>query len=225
MTSKRLVSFDTIAEGHPFFLDPDVCPDWPDRFQNKHPLKLEIGFGNGNFLIEKAIQDPGCSFIGMDFYHKGIRKVITRLDRLKIENVRVVYGDAREKFPLIFQDGELSEIYINFPDPWPKKRHFKRRLIKPPFVELLSRKLAPEGTLRVATDYEPYAVEILDFIEADPGLTNNNSEGGFSAERDDCPKTKYEKTFLNAGKRIFYLDFKKVSDYMVKTPSEPASVM
>ena len=225
MSSKPLVSFDTIAEGHPYFLDPDGYPDWPDLFQNKHPLKLEIGFGNGNFLIEKAIQNPDDSFIGMDFYHKGIRKVITRLDRLKIENVRVVYGDAREKFPLVFRDGELSEIYINFPDPWPKKRHLKRRLIKPPFVELLSRKLAPEGTLRVATDYEPYAVEILDFIDADPGLSNKNREGGFSMERDDCPKTKYEKTFLSAGKKIFYLDFKKVSDYMLKTLSEPASVM
>jgi len=225
MTSKPLISFDTIASGHVYFLDPEEYPDWPDRFQNNHSLKLEIGFGNGNFLIEKAIQHPEDNFIGMDFYHKGIRKIITRLDRLKIENVRVVYGDAREKFPMIFQDGELSEIYINFPDPWPKKRHFKRRLIKPPFVELLSRKLAAEGTLRVATDYEPYAVEIIDFIEADPHLSNKNMEGGFSAERTDCPKTKYEKTFLNAGKKIYYLDFKKVSDYMLKTPSEPASAV
>lgn len=225
MTSKSLISFDTIASGHPCFLDPDGYPDWPARFQNNHSLKLEIGFGNGNFLIEKAIQNPEDNFIGMDFYHKGIRKVITRLDRLKIENIRIVYGDAREKFPMIFQDGELSEIYINFPDPWPKKRHFKRRLIKPPFVELLSRKLAPEGTLRVATDYEPYAVEIMDFIEADPGLSNKNFAGGFSADRADCPKTKYEKTFLSAGKKIFYLDFKRVSDYILKTPSEPASAM
>ena len=225
MTSRSLISFDTIASGHPYFLDSEDYPDWSDHFQNNKALNLEIGFGSGNFLIEKAIQDPGGNFIGMDFYHKGIRKVITRLDRLKIENVRIIYGDAREKFPLAFKDGELAEIFINFPDPWPKKRHLKRRLIKPPFVEQLSRKLTPEGVLRVATDYEPYAVEILDFIEADPNLSNKNIEGGFSAERTDCPKTKYEKTFLNAGKKIFYLDFKKVSDYMLKTPSQPASAI
>ena len=111
------------------------------------------------------------------------------------------------------------------PDDLNFGRVVKRRLIKPPFVELLSRKLAPEGILRLATDYEPYAAEILDFMEADPGLSNKNPGGGFSMQRDDCPKTKYEKTFLNAGKRIFYLDFKKVSDYMVKTPSEPVSAM
>ena len=78
--AKRLIPFDKIANEHPCFLDPEEQPDWKGLFQNEHPLKLEIGFGNGNFLIDMAIREPQSNFIGLDFYRKGIRKVITRMD-------------------------------------------------------------------------------------------------------------------------------------------------
>jgi tRNA (guanine-N7-)-methyltransferase len=211
--AKRLIPFDTIANEHPCFLDPEEQPDWRSLFQNDNPLKLEIGFGNGNFLIDMAIRDPHSNFIGMDYYRKGIRKVITRMDRLHLKNIRVVYGDASEKTSILFEEGDLNEVFINFPDPWPKKRHHKRRLIKPQFVENLAGKLAPQGKVRIATDFEAYAQEILKVMRADTRFNNPHEDLGFLHERDDVPKTKYEKAFLAAGKKIYYFEFSKEQDY------------
>jgi tRNA (guanine-N7-)-methyltransferase len=210
--AKRLIPFDKIANEHPCFLDPEERPDWDGLFQNGHPLKLEIGFGNGNFLIDMAIREPKSNFIGMDFYHKGIRKVITRMDRLHLKNIRVAYGDASQKIPILFEEGELSEVFINFPDPWPKKRHHKRRLIKPDFVETLAGKLAPQGKIRIATDFTSYAQEILEVMQADAQLSNPHENRGYLHERNDIPKTKYEKAFLDAGKKIYYFEFSKEQD-------------
>ena len=211
--AKKLIPFDTIVNGHPGFLDPEERPDWPAVFGNGHPIKLEIGFGNGSFLIDIAIQEPQINFVGMDFYHKGIRKVITRMDRLHLKNIRVVYGNATEKIPFLFEEGELSEVFINFPDPWPKKRHHKRRLIQPEFAETLASKLEPGGRIRIATDFESYALEILEVLEAHPGFTNAHQDLKFLHERGGIPKTKYEKNFLNAGKKIFYFEFLKEPDH------------
>ena len=99
MSLKNLISFGEIAESNPNFIDIDYEPDWKAVFGNTNPLNLEIGFGVGNFLIEMAIREPDENFIGMDFYHKGIRKVITRIDRYQVPNIRIVYGDAKEKLP------------------------------------------------------------------------------------------------------------------------------
>ena len=209
MSLKNLISFDEIAENNPNFLDIDYEPDWEAVFDNTNPLNLEIGFGVGNFLIEMAIREPDENFIGMDFYHKGIRKVITRIDRYQVPNIRIVYGDAKEKLPILFNEAELSRIYINFPDPWPKKRHHKRRLIKPTFIKNLAAKLKPGGEVHIATDYEPYAIEILEFFEAELLLTNKSGHRTFLTQKKGVPQTKYEKKFINSGEKIFYLEFVK----------------
>jgi len=213
--SKNLIPFEKIAKEHPCFLDPEERPDWPGLFENDNPLKLEIGFGNGTFLLDMAIREPQSNFIGMDFYHKGIRKVITRADRLHLKNIRVAYGSANEKIPILFEDGELSEVFINFPDPWPKKRHHKRRLIKPQFVDTLAGKMTPGGKVRIATDFETYALEILEVMNADARFSNSYEDQGFLHERSDIPKTKYEKSFLNAGKKIYYFDFSREQDHVL----------
>ncbi|MBI4388595.1 MAG: tRNA (guanosine(46)-N7)-methyltransferase TrmB [Nitrospinae bacterium] len=209
MSSKPLISFETLAEGHPYFFDTEEPPDWNAEFGNHRPVHLEIGFGTGNFLLEMAIREPDYNFVGMDFYHKGIRRVITRVDKLLIKNIRIVYGDAREKVPVLFKDGQLGAVFINFPDPWPKKRHGKRRLIKPQFVRTLSEKLVPGGVVRVATDDEPYAMEMLSYFEGEPTLKNKIAPMAFAPTREDTPRTKYEKHFINAGEKIYYLDFIK----------------
>jgi tRNA (guanine-N7-)-methyltransferase len=209
MSFKNLISFDEIAESNPNFLDIDYEPDWKTVFGNTNPLNLEVGFGVGNFLIEMAIREPDENFIGIDFYHKGIRKVITRIDRYQVPNIRIVYGDAKEKLPILFTEAELSRTYINFPDPWPKKRHHKRRLIKPAFIENLAAKLKVGGEIHIATDYEPYAIEILEFFEAEPLLTNKSGYRAFLAQKEGTPQTKYEKKFINSGEKIFYLEFVK----------------
>ena len=164
----------------------------------------------GNFLIEMAAKEPASNFIGIDFYHKGIRKLMTRIKKLQLENIRVVYGDIRSKIPILFKDMELNTIYINFPDPWPKKRHIKRRLIKPEFIKQLAQKLNFEGITYLATDSENYAHEMLEYFNAETLFQNLNSQQGFLKERSNLPKTKYEKNFINKGEKIFYLEYMRL---------------
>jgi len=209
MSFKNLISFEEIAENSSNFLDIDTRPDWEELFGNRNPLNLEVGFGVGNFIIEMGIREPNENFIGIDFYHKGIRKVITRIAKYEICNARIVYGDAKEKIPLLFAPEELNRVYINFPDPWPKKRHHKRRLIKPNFIKILAEKLKCSGEIHIATDHEAYAMEILDFFEKDQLLKNINGLGTFLFQKEGIPKSKYEKRFISAGERIFYLEYKK----------------
>jgi tRNA (guanine-N7-)-methyltransferase len=204
-----LISFAEIEED-PYFLDVEKWPDWQTQFGNDFPLKLEVGFGMGSFLIEMSAQEPKSNFIGMDFYHKGIRKLMTRLKKLQLENIRMAYGDVRSKIPLLFKDGELQTVYINFPDPWPKKRHIKRRLIKPDFVKLIAQKMTFEGQIHLATDSEPYAIEILEYFNSEPLFQNQDPESGFLNSRVDFPKTKYEKNFINAGHKIYYLEYSRL---------------
>ena len=209
MSFKNLISFEEIAEKSSNFLDVETRPNWESLFGNRNPLNLEIGFGVGNFLIEMGIRSPNENLIGIDFYHKGIRKVITRIDKHEVYNARIIYGDAKNKIPLLFNPEEVSRIYINFPDPWPKKRHHKRRLIKPDFIKVLAEKLKPNGEIHIATDHEAYAKEILDFFENEQALKNKNGIGTFLFQKEGIPKSKYEKKFICAGERIFYLEFQK----------------
>ena len=212
------------AAEDPCFLDVDEYPEWQSQFGNNQPIKLEIGFGMGDFLIEMATREPHSNFVGIDFSQNGIRKIMARIKNLQLNNIRVVYGDVREKIPLLFENGELDTVYINFPDPWPRKRHFKRRLIKPALVKLIARKLAPAGHVYLATDSEPYALEILEYFNAEPLLQNVNPESGFLADRDHLPKTKYEKSFIYAGDKIHYLEYSRlVDDGQVEKPTEKAA--
>ena len=208
----------------PCFLDADQCLDWQSQFGNNHPLKLEIGFGMGDFLIAMALRESQSNFVGIDFSQNGIQKLLAQIQARKLKNIRVVYGDVREKIPLLFQDGELDTVYINFPDPWPRKRHFKRRLIKPAVVKLVAIKLAPAGNIYLATDSEPYALEMLEYLNAEPLLQNMNRESDCFAERDHLPKTKYEKSFIYAGDKIHYLEYSRlVDDGQVEKPTEKAA--
>jgi tRNA (guanine-N7-)-methyltransferase len=208
MAAKALISFNEIASSHPLFSNLDIAPDWDQIFSNNYPMKLEIGFGNGSFIIDMAMREPRTNFIGLDMYHKGIRKTITRAEKRLIENIHIVYGDARNRTQSAFQNETLEAIYINFPDPWPKKRHIKRRLITASFVETLSNKLVSSGELRIATDCETYARDMLTFLE-NSSLENKAGSFKFSECRENIPQTKYEKNYLEQGKKIFYLDYIK----------------
>ena len=197
----------TFVVEDPYFLDIEEHPDWQNQFGNSHPIKLEIGFGMGDFLIEMATREPQSNFVGIDFSQDGIRKLLARIKDLHLNNIRVVYGDVREKIQVLFHDDELDTVYINLPDPWPRKRHFKRRLVKPGLVKLMARKLAPKGHVHLATDSEPYAREILEYFNAEPLLQNKNQQSSIMESRNYLPKTKYEKSFIYAGDKIHYLEY------------------
>ena len=212
-----------VVEDH-FFLDVKENPDWQSQFGNSHPLKLEIGFGMGDFLISMAKREPNTNFIGIDFSQEGIQKLLQRIRSSQLKNIRVVFGDVREKLPHLFQSEELNSVYINLPDPWPKKRHFKRRLIKPQLVSMIVQKLAPKGRVHLATDSESYAMEILDYINAESSLQNVNEQAGIFHQRKHLPKTKYEKSFLYAGDKIYYLEYLKLIESEEQPKEEEALV-
>ncbi len=208
MAAKALIPFHEIASSHPLFSHLDTAPNWDQIFPNNYPMKLEIGFGNGSFLIDMAMRETRTNFVGLDMYHKGIRKTITRAEKRLIENIHIVYGDARHRTQSIFPDESLELIYINFPDPWPKKRHIKRRLITANFVEVLSNKLISLGELKIATDCETYARDMLTFLE-NSSLKNKAGAFQFADSRENIPQSKYEKNYLKQGKKIYYLDYIK----------------
>ena len=194
----------------PCFLDADARPDWQGQFGNSLPVKLEIGFGMGDFLIEMATREPHSNFIGIDFSQDCIRKLLEQIKNRHLKNIRVVYGDVREKISLLFQDDELDTVYINLPDPWPRKRHFKRRLIKPTLVKLIAKKMAPNGHVYLATDSEPYVREMLEYFNAESLLKNKNQQPGILERRYHLPKSKYEKSFIYAGDKIYYLGYSRL---------------
>jgi tRNA (guanine-N7-)-methyltransferase len=190
----------------PYLLNIETYPDWESIFDNQKPLKLEIGFGMGDFLIEMAIKETHSNFIGIDFTKNGTLNLLNRIKNLQLNNIRVIYGDANNRLPTLFQEEKLESIYINFPDPWPKKRHIKLRLINPHFANLIIQKLAVNGRVYLATDSEQYAQEILQYFNAE-SLCQNMHSSGFLENRDYLPKTKYEKSFIYAGEKTYYLEY------------------
>lgn len=193
----------------PCFLDTQENPDWQRQFGNSNPLKLELGFGTGDFLVAMAGREPAGNFIGIDFSQAGIQKLLGQIQTFQIKNIRVVFGDIREKLPALFKDEEVETIYINLPDPWPKKRHSKRRLVKPELVNQISQKLSPLGKVYLATDSQSYAGEMLEYLNDESSLQNINGEAGIVNDRTHLPKTRYEKSFLYAGDTIHYLEYLK----------------
>ena len=163
---------------------------------DQHNLVIEIGFGDGVVLIESALKNPDKNFIGIEVYDSGLGQCLNEIDKHKIENIRLIYGDAVEVFEQFITKQSVEKINILFPDPWPKKRHHKRRLINKRFLALLSKSLINKGIVNVSTDWEDYAQQIeLTFKES-------NQFKEIKSELRDL-KTKFEKRGIKLGHKIF----------------------
>ncbi len=171
--------------------------DLKSCFDSKqHGVVIEIGFGDGVVLIESAIKNPDKNFIGIEVYDSGLGQCLNEIDKHKIENIRLIYGDAVEVFEQFITKQSVEKINILFPDPWPKKRHHKRRLINKRFLALLSKSLINKGIVNVSTDWEDYAQQIeLTFKES-------NQFKEIKSELRDL-KTKFEKRGIKLGHKIF----------------------
>ena len=146
---------------------------WPALFGGPAlPLVVEIGFGRGEFLTHLAGEAPAQAFVGIEYSEKRVLKLARRLARSELRNVRLLGASAQEATARAIPDASVSCFWINFPDPWPKKRHFKRRLIAPAFARELVRCLRPGGILEVATDHRGYAGWIDEVLNGTPGLEN-----------------------------------------------------
>jgi len=154
-------------------------------------LVLDVGFGRGEFLEALAEKDAGVVFLGLEYSRKRVLKMARRLARSELRNVRLVEAPAQPVFERAIPAASVHRCWINFPDPWPKKRHRRRRLLQPVFVRDVARSLEPEGLLEVATDHPEYAAWIDEVLSAEPALENCR-EVGWSSEVEGRPRTAYE---------------------------------
>jgi tRNA (guanine-N7-)-methyltransferase len=195
-----------------FGLETDRSSFEPEAlFGRRAPLVLEIGFGDGESLATMCATDRESDFIGIEVHRPGIGHLLLRATALELTNLRIIRADAVEVLERYLPDGCLDRAQIFFPDPWPKTRHHKRRLIQPPLAALLARKLEPAGQLHIATDCESYARFILDTLLATPGLENTAPDNGFARRPHHRPATKFERRGNKLGHRVWEMLFAKLA--------------
>jgi len=167
--------------------------DLPELFGNRNPVLLEIGFGNGGALLQMAARHPERNYLGIEVHRPGVGHLLLRLEEQGLANVRVLRQDALELLRHHLADASLDGIYLFFPDPWHKKRHHKRRIVRPEFAQLVARRLKPGGLLHLATDWEDYARHMLEVLDACPALHNQGGPDGFVPRPQDRPQTRFEQ--------------------------------
>lgn len=188
-----------IAEHWQHFVIPTAdAPLHPQTlFPQPGKRVIEIGFGMGDSLLEMARQEPATNFIGIEVHQPGIGKLLHGIAELQLQNLKIICRDATEVFSHCVAPQTVDRIQIFFPDPWPKKKHQKRRIVQPEFMALLRDRLRSGGQIHLATDWEEYAFYMLEVMEGVPGMRNHEGAGKFW-EQPLRPGTKFE----NRGKRL-----------------------
>ncbi len=165
--------------------------DFEKVFGRKAPVILEIGFGMGDATMEIAAQHPQMDYLAVEVYKPGVGSLLRKIQNKQLTNVRIIHHDAIEVLEHMIENGSLAGVHIFFPDPWPKKRHHKRRIIQPRFIQLVTDKLSPGGYIHICTDWQDYAEHILSVLQQEPRL--QNSARGFAPRPAWRPLTKYEQ--------------------------------
>ena len=181
--------------------------DAPGVFGRRAPLVVEIGFGMGQATAAIAAARADNDFLGIEVHEPGVGALLRRIDEQQLTNLRIVKHDAVEVLRDMIAPSTLAAVHVFFPDPWPKKRHWKRRLIQPPVVALLASRLAVGGRLHCATDWQPYAEQMLEVLSAEPLLAN--TADGYATRPDYRPLTKFENRGLALGHGVWDLVFDK----------------
>lgn len=184
--------------------------DWRGVFGRAAPVTCEIGFGDGQSLAAMSQMDPDSDFVGIEVYRPGVGALLLRLEEAGVGNVRVAMTDAVTFIRDCVAPASLACLLVFFPDPWPKKRHHKRRLIQTPFVELAVSRLEPGGVFHCATDWEDYAVWMMEVLSGCGKLVNTAPPGGYVTRPSWRPRTKYERRGEGLGHRTWDLVFKRV---------------
>jgi tRNA (guanine-N7-)-methyltransferase len=180
--------------------------DLDAAFGRRAPRVLEIGFGNGDTLVELAARQPETDFVGVEVHPPGVGHCLLAIEEARLTNVRVVVHDAVEVLGEGLAPASLDEVLLYFPDPWPKKRHHKRRIVQPDFVALVAGRLRRGGKFRMATDWEPYAGWMLEVLGASPDF-RNAAPGGGCVDRPERGATRFERRGRRLGHSVFDLEF------------------
>ena len=179
-------------------------------FLRPGPLILDIGFGNGDTLVDTAERFPEKNFIGIDVHRPGIGRILAQLHERNLQNVRVYYADAVDILKQNIANASIDGVNLFFPDPWPKKRHHKRRLVNPVFADLIGRKLRTGGRFYAATDWEDYALQMLEALNGCTVLKNSACDGKFVQKPFERGITKFERRGIRLGHQIWDLIFEKI---------------
>ena len=200
-----------LTELGPRFVLPYVSQPWDfaRSFGRRAPLVLEVGFGMGDATATIARAQPDTDFLGVEVHTPGVGALLKRIGELGLTNLRVVQHDAVEVLEHMVAPACLDGVHVFFPDPWHKKKHHKRRLIQADFVALLASRMAPGGYLHCATDWQPYAEQMLEVLSGQPEL--RNTVAGYAPRPDHRPLTKFEHRGLRLGHGVWDLMFEKIS--------------
>ncbi len=170
---------------------------------------LEIGYGNGDTLVELAAASPDADFLGVEVHPPGIGHCLLAIESRGLTNLRLVAHDAVEVLANQLPPASLDEVLLYFPDPWPKKRHHKRRIVQPDFAALVADRLNPGGTFHLATDWEPYALQMLEVLNAEPRLANAAADGRWIEDPAAREPTRFEQRGRRLGHDVFNLEYRR----------------
>ena len=210
MTAGQQKSWDALWPKLGLDLSPSRL-DFSDVFGNNNPLVLEIGFGMGRSLCEMAQQAPDINFVGIEVHRPGVGALLMKADELELNNLKVFCADANELIKHSIADNALNRLQLYFPDPWHKKKHNKRRLVKPEFVQSIRPKLEIGGIFHMATDWEHYAEQMMEVMEEAEGFKNISGKNCFSERPDYRPLTKFEERGQRLGHGVWDLLFERIS--------------
>jgi len=194
--------------GHEVKAHPAGPVRFDEWFGREAPVVLEIGSGMGETTSQLVAAAPEVNYVAVEVYKPGLAQLLLRAEALDVTNLRVLRGDAVDLLTEHVEPGSLAEVRIYFPDPWPKKKHHKRRLVQPEFVQLVASRLRPGGTLHLATDWEEYAEQMLRVCSAEPLLRNRFDE--WAPRPEWRPVTKFEQRAVEEERISHDLMFERV---------------
>ncbi|HNR23203.1 MAG TPA: tRNA (guanosine(46)-N7)-methyltransferase TrmB [Steroidobacteraceae bacterium] len=196
------IDTDTSADGSTA-LDLDAI------FGRHAPRTLEIGFGNGDHLASLAARHPERDYLGIEVHRPGVGRLLLSCEAQGSRNVRAICRDAIEVLEQCLAPASIDEVLLLFPDPWHKKRHHKRRIVQPPFVAAVARVLACGGVFRLATDWEPYAMQMLEVLDASAEFDNLVPGGGFAPRDPERAATRFERRGERLGHGVWDLAYRR----------------
>lgn len=209
---KQSIMHTLITITSPLFLsgtDIDEQPDWSMIFGNTNPLVLEIGCGVGDFVSSMAVQHPEWNFIALDFYNKGCLKSCKRAERTGVTNVRIVRDEARAFIRRCLTPASLQAVFINCPDPWPKRYQRKRRLVNQEFLALLEPYLLPGAVFTFSTDFDDYGIDVAQLMATQQEFENLLAPEPWRHDLEGYPRTKYMLKFMSEGKDIYFVRYRR----------------
>ena len=184
--------------------------DFNKLFLSKNNVTLEVGFGNGDSLLEMAIDQPNQNFLGIEVYEAGVGRLINEANKNKLSNLKIIKDDAVEVLTNNILDDSISHFQLFFPDPWHKKKHHKRRIVQISFLDLLSKKLKKDGIVHIATDWENYAEHIMELLESHSHFKNCAGDHMYSLRPKNRPLTKFENRGQKLGHGVWDIIFTNI---------------